>query len=302
MLATSRTGCGGSKTPSASNGRRPRATKSQAAHYAAEQSIFTDRDATRAIKVPKPGGARAFEVVGIPLKQPGFYVVELASPKLGAALLADPQSKAKPIYHVSAGALVTNLAVHFKHGRESSLVWVTALDSGEPVARAAVSVQDCDGKEHWRGVTDSHGVARILAALPERRMLPGCLNDYDRQYVVLARSGQDVSFVLSDWNEGITRWRFNLPVADYGGPYISTSVLDRTLVRAGETVHMKHFYRQHVRAGFGFVPAAGLPAKAIIQHVGSDQRYEIALKWDAKTSPSRAGTYPRTPRPACTRS
>jgi uncharacterized protein YfaS (alpha-2-macroglobulin family) len=252
------------------------------ARYAAEQSIFTDRDATRAIKVPKPNGARAFEVVGIPLKQPGFYVVELASPKLGAALLADPQSKAKPVYHVSAGALVTNLAVHFKHGRESSLVWVTALDSGEPVAKAAVSVQDCGGKEHWRGVTDSQGVARILSALPERRTLPGCLNDYDRQYVVLARSSQDVSFVLSDWNEGITRWRFNLPVADYGGPYISTSVLDRTLVRAGETVHMKHFYRQHVRAGFGFVPAAGLPAKAIIQHVGSDQRYEIALKWDAK--------------------
>jgi uncharacterized protein YfaS (alpha-2-macroglobulin family) len=59
-------------------------------------------------------------------------------------------------------------------------------------------------------------------------------------------------------------------------------VFDRTLVRAGETVHMKHFYRQHVRAGLSFVPPADLPAKATIQHIGSDQRYEVALKWDAK--------------------
>jgi hypothetical protein len=57
--------------------------------------------------------------VGIPLTQPGFYVVELASPKLGAALLtgASPESQAKAqVYHVSTSALVTNLAVHFKRG------------------------------------------------------------------------------------------------------------------------------------------------------------------------------------------
>ena len=105
---------------------------------AAAESIFGPSVETRAIKVPKPNGAQAFEVVGIPLKQPGFYVVELASPKLGDALLAEPSSSgSKPVYHVSTAALVTNLAVHFKQGRESSLVWVTTLDTGLPVARAA---------------------------------------------------------------------------------------------------------------------------------------------------------------------
>ena len=52
------------------------------------------------------------EVVGIPLAGPGFYVVELQSPRLGAALLGKPQ----PMY-VPTAALVTNLAVHFKWGR-----------------------------------------------------------------------------------------------------------------------------------------------------------------------------------------
>ena len=93
-------------------------------------SMFKPGDAKTRISVPKPVGAKAFEVVGIPLTEPGFYVVELASPKLGAALLGEP----KP-FHVRAAALVTNLSVHFKLGRESSLVWVTQLNDATPVAQ-----------------------------------------------------------------------------------------------------------------------------------------------------------------------
>src|SRR6202008_2625745 len=112
--------------------------------------------------------------------------VELASPRLGEALLtgANPSETKKPVYHVSTAALVTDLAVHFKLGRESSLVWVTALESGLPVAQAQVSGQDCDGNEHWKGVTNVLGIARISKQLPDRNSLPGCLNDYDKQYMV----------------------------------------------------------------------------------------------------------------------
>jgi hypothetical protein len=254
--------------------------------YGAERSILADQTGVREIKVPKPGGARAFEVVGIPLKRPGFYVVELASPRLGAALLTGSHAATtgREVYHVSTAALVTNLAVHFKQGRASSLVWVTALDSGTPVANARVSVQDCDGKEHWKGTTDAQGIARVPHALPPLDRLPTCLSNWDRQYMVFARAGDDVSFVMSDWDEGISRWRFNVPQGGYLGPYIASTVFDRTLVRAGETVHMKHFYRHHVRAGFAFVPAAGLPEAAIIEHQGSDQRYKLPVKWDARSS------------------
>ncbi len=96
-----------------------------------QASIFSERDRVTRLQVPKPDGARAFEVVGIPLRKPGFYVVELASPRLGAALL-----NSHTPYYVQSAALVTNLSVHFKWGRESSLVWVTALDSGAPMPNA----------------------------------------------------------------------------------------------------------------------------------------------------------------------
>jgi uncharacterized protein YfaS (alpha-2-macroglobulin family) len=262
--------------------------------YAAAHSIFGESDKTQAIKVPKPNGPRAFEVVGIPLKQPGFYVVELASPKLGDALLTGAsRDKSKPVYHVSATALVTNLAVHFKQGRESSLVWVTALDTGAPVAKAQVSVQDCNAKEYWKGTTDARGIARINKELPERSHLPGCFANYDKQYMVFAHRAGDASFVLSDWNEGISRWRFNLPQPSYEGPYIATTVFDRTLVRAGESVHMKHFYRQHVRAGFRLVPWDALPARIVIEHAGSEQKYEVPVKWDARDSAESSWDVPK---------
>jgi len=265
-------------------------------YYNARESLFTAADRTRPIKVPKPLGARAFEVVGIPLRQPGFYVVELASPKLGQALLAGAnaqQQGQEQVYHVSTAALVTNLAVHFKHGRESSLIWVTALDSGAPVPKAPVSIQDCSGKQHWQGTTDSRGVARVNVALPSRETLPGCLNAWDRQYMVFARRGSDVSFVMSEWNEGISRWRFNLPSGGYGGPYIATAVFDRTLLRAGEAVSMKLMYRQHTRSGFRFVDRKALADKVVIEHQGSDQRYELSTSWDGRSSAALSWQVPK---------
>lgn len=254
--------------------------------FAAERSILSGAKGVRRIDVPKAVGAKTFEVVGIPLRQPGFYVVELASPRLGAALLTGSHEGATggEVYHVSTAALVTNLSVHFKQGRESSLVWVTALDTGRPVAGARVSVQDCGGRQYWKGTTDARGIARSSVALPKRDALPGCLGEWDRQYIVMAARGGDASFVLSDWNEGISRWRFNVPAGSYDGPYVVTTVFDRTLVRAGETVHMKHLYRHQAGSGLRNVDASRLPGKVRIEHEGSEEVYELPVKWEGASA------------------
>jgi uncharacterized protein YfaS (alpha-2-macroglobulin family) len=87
---------------------------------------------------------------------------------------------------------------------------------------------------------------------------------------------------MSEWNEGIARWRFNLRQAGWNGPYLVTTVFDRTLLRAGETVSMKHYYRRHEIKGFSYVPTDNLPKKIIIAHQGSEQKYEVPVKWDAR--------------------
>ncbi|MYM66312.1 alpha-2-macroglobulin [Pseudoduganella sp. FT55W] len=228
--------------------------------------------------MPKPGGGKAFEVVGIPLRKPGFYVVELASPKLGAGL-----ALGKGPAYVSSAALVTNMVAHFKHGAESSLVWVTSLDKGKPVAQAQVAVRDYKGNLLWQGMTDSGGLAHIRQELTQKD---------EQRYFISARLGGDMTFTLSDWDRGIETWRFNLPTGYYGADNIlASTVFDRTLLRAGETVHMKHFMRRHVEQGI--VRATKEQAASMfIVHEGSDQQYELPLKWSANGSAENTWAIP----------
>jgi len=159
--------------------------------------------------------------------------------------------------YVPTAALVTNLAVHFKWGRESSLAWVTTLDAGRPAPQAAITVQDCQGTTLWKGETDQEGIARI-GKLPTSRSLPRCLDssgnweDYPQTTAlralnhglfVTAQTAEDLSFVHSSWSQGIEPWRFRLLAESYTGPIVAHTIFDRTLFRAGDMVHMKHLIR-----------------------------------------------------------
>jgi len=239
-----------------------------------ENSILGGETAATAFQLPKPEGARAFEVVGIPLKKNGLYIVELESAILGASLINPP----KPMF-VPTAVLVTNLSVHFKWGRESSLVWVTTLDKAEPVKDALVTVRDCRETILQEGKTDGDGLLRIHAALPAWRELPRCENREGGLFVT-AQTRDDMAFVRSSWDDGIEPWRFQLPYEDYRGPMMAHTIFDRTLLRAGQTVHMKHILRERTTEGFAMVPGGKRPDLVSIRHRGSDQKYEFPLNWD----------------------
>jgi uncharacterized protein YfaS (alpha-2-macroglobulin family) len=261
----------------------------------------------REFGLPKPAGAKPFEVVGIPLERPGLYVVELESVKLGSALLGKPQSM-----YVPTAALVTNLSVHFKWGRETSLVWVTTLDQGQPVPRAAVSIADCDGTPLWSGQTDSQGLARVPGLPHGWNAVRRCegqrtedpferypftqseaLRGLEHGLTVFAQTGDDFSFAHSSWDRGIEPWRFRLPYDDPQGSVAAHSILDRSLLRAGETVHMKHVLRKRTLAGFARLPEAERPTRLQIQHLGSEQRYDLPLAWDAAGIAETAWAIPK---------
>ena len=238
-------------------------------------SVFGGGDVTTAFTLARPGGQRAEEVVGIPLGQPGFYVVELASRKLGAATLGSGQTR-----YVATSALVTDLAVHFLWGREASLVWVTRLSTGQPVAGAAVAVSDfCSGETLWQGRTEADGTARVAQSVGEPSGFGGC--PWSHPLLVLAKSGQDFSFTESTWSQGIGPYEFGLPVGSDYTANIYHTVLDRTLFRAGETVSMQHFLRRHLSSGLVIQPEAPGPHQITVRHLGSGQEYTWTAVFDA---------------------
>lgn len=242
------------------------------------ESVFSGDDETDAFLVPKPEGAKAFEVVGIPLKEPGFHVVELASPKLGAALLGEDRPR-----YVATAALVTNMAVHFLRGRESSLVWVTGLDEGDPVSGAEVRVSDpCTGEALWKGETDGDGIARIGESLPDDRGGWNCDNWITGEFFVSARKDGDLSFTLSAWSDGISPYDFGLQMGSEWDADLVHTVFDRPLFRAGETVSMKHVLRRHTEAGFALPPGFPGETKVSITHEGSGQSYDRTAVFDAR--------------------
>jgi uncharacterized protein YfaS (alpha-2-macroglobulin family) len=237
------------------------------------------------------GDSRPFEVIGIPLT-PGFHVLEIASQKLGDSLL-DERYGANRTMYVRTSALATNLAVHFKLGRENSLAWVTTLDKGAVVAGATVRVSGCDGKEVATAITDASGIARLKDVSPDA---PRCSRgddeggDGSNAYFVSARatsSGtsagdtkgiEDLAFTWSDWQRGIEPWRFNVPTSSQPEPdQIAHTIFDRTLLRVGETVSMKHLIRTQTANGFGL--SKTLPDTLLVTHVGSGQQFTQALVW-----------------------
>jgi hypothetical protein len=118
--------------------------------------------------------------------------------------------------YIPAGALVTNLSVHFKWARENALAWVTTLDTAKPTEGAHVTVQDCHGAVLATGVTDAQGLARFTG-LPDADHAPSCtdahrfegfddldyrdyyaakaLTDLDGGLLIVAETTGDMSFV-----------------------------------------------------------------------------------------------------------
>lgn len=258
---------------------------------AGQESSYSDRDNTyietrsvsllnkektaKRLTIPQTAAkdSRPFEVVGIPMSEPGFHIVEIESLSLGKTLLG----KSAPMY-VRTSVLVTNLGVHFKQGRENALVWVTSLDKGKPVANAQVRISDCNGRELASGRTNKEGLALFDKTLPNSNYCTGMDGLFVSARVKDAKGVEDMAFTLSSWNRGIEAWRFDVPTDTSRQATVRThSVLDRTLLRAGETVSMKHFIRTENSKGFALPKQT--PSHITIEHLGSGTQYELPLHW-----------------------
>jgi len=245
-------------------------------HVAAETRVLTRRQVEK-----------SRETVFLDLPKTGLYFIEPRTERLR-------QRNGHYTNSVHA-ALVTNLSVQYRLGKENSLVWVTSLDRGLPVAGAAVRITDCNGTRLWQGSTDAQGRALIGQWLGA--MHGSCANRPEFS-LITARSGDDLGFTLTGWEGRFSFWSGDISRNSSG--VIAHTVLDRPLFRAGETVHMQHYVRDEVMRGLaqwppGDTSGAGgraRPVRAQIYHEASRQNWTIDVSFDANGNASGAWQIP----------
>src|SRR5690606_33444867 len=251
------------------------------------------------LELPKPpeGESRPFEMIGVPLSEPGFHVLEIESPRLGASLLED----GGPMY-VRTGVLLTNLSVHVKRGSDDLLGWVTTLADASPVADADITVLDCEGRLLARGRSNAEGIWHHLGSLDTPDYCPATgLSGFFVSARVVAEHPQahgkaDYSFVMSTWDRGIESWRFNLPTDGRREPVqLSHTVFDRSLFRKGETVFMKHYLREQTRDGLRN-PVGRRPDRLVIESVCRPRCSEARPASGTGGKPTPTPAWNRAPR------
>src|SRR5262249_24334611 len=129
---------------------------------------------------------------------------------------------------------VTNLGITVKDSPQSTLVFVTALDTGAPVPGADVSIIRLDNSVAWSGRTSADGVGMAPAMT-----LRNPRNFWKFNFIVTAAKDGDVAYVGSDWNEGIEPFAFGMPFnLNEAQPLLRGTVFsDRGVYKLGEEVH-----------------------------------------------------------------
>ncbi len=133
---------------------------------------------------------------------------------------------------------VSSLGVSAKWSKENSLVMVTRLKDGAPVANATVRVYQ-GGKLVWSGNTAQNGVAEIAKSMD----LNGA------PIYAFAFFENQLAYTTSGWDYGIEPYRFGL--YDIGGEMdyspktmVGQVFTERGIYRAGETVFFKGIVRE----------------------------------------------------------
>ncbi|HEY1079226.1 MAG TPA: MG2 domain-containing protein, partial [Bdellovibrio sp.] len=245
--------------------------------YGEERSKVCAKLNRKQIKIQKPGKISDTEVVGIPLKEKGFYVLEMESPLLGQGLL----DKKAP-YYVRTAALVTDMALHLKYTDQEAWVWATELKSAKVIPGATVSIYNLKGDKVVQGTTDARGLAYFQFAKPHEQWPKDDSRSFYGGFFAVAEKNNDFTFTHTSWNQGIEPWRYQLGYANREA-YLGHAILDRTLFRPEETLSAKIILRKDEGKGLSLPSAQNWPSTLTITHDSGLQSFKVPLAWN-KTS------------------
>ncbi len=139
---------------------------------------------------------------------------------------------------------LTDLAITAKLSPDGSLVWVTRVSTGEPVAQAAVRLLGAQsGARQYQ--TDAQGIARIPASEFQPHFDQP---DNDADALLVVKSGDDWAY--EEARNFLSPWRFSVPF-DWSGKKNAYGMIftERGIYRPGDDVQVKGILRREAPSG-----------------------------------------------------
>lgn len=153
----------------------------------------------------------------------------------------------------------TDLGISAKMSRFGSLVWVTSLTTGKPIAGATVTVRRASGDEAFAGATDKDG----LVAIPAERFDPAPPRHRadDDEPLLFARLGDDLA--VRHVRDMLSPWQY----ASHTDPSgrldpMGFVFADRGVYRPGETIRTKGLFRLQTPRGTSTPKGRGVDVRA----------------------------------------
>ncbi|MDJ0754561.1 MAG: Ig-like domain-containing protein [Ardenticatenaceae bacterium] len=133
--------------------------------------------------------------------------------------------------------ILANANVTLKLTTTEILMWVTDLESGEPLGGVPVTLYDRFANPVLEGTTDNDGLF-YASDIP-------LIEDYEDRFVAVAEGQGVFGIAVSEWSEGINPYEFGINTDFYLQPdQINTYIYtDRPLYRPGQEVFFKGILR-----------------------------------------------------------
>lgn len=204
---------------------------------------------------------------------PGIYALQLAAPEY-----VQPWDPAKKGIETQIFA-ITNLSVTLKYSGDSMLVWVTDMQTGNPVKDARITLHALDGRTPLSGKTDKDGFFESVYSIKD---FATTNNDWEPEFWVTAETDDDLAFVSSSWNDGIRPYNFGFSGdfrAAQAGAYRLDSYVytERPIYKAGDTVQFKGIVRLRDWSGEFAVPA-DRQARVLVYDAQGNEVFNKSLK------------------------
>ncbi len=203
--------------------------------------------------------------------KPGIYALLLRSPEF---VLADGRPQVIEQYFS-----ITNTGLTLKYSGDQALVWATDLSTGAPIKGAQITFHSLHGKETVHGKTDANGFFSSPVSMADYKMQS---YEWQPEFWVTAKSGDDFAFVGSQWNGGFTPGDFSLWTDFHGAdapPFrlMQQMVTDRPMYRPGDTVSFKGMVRLRDWNGILQLPGNSRQIQVVIQDPGGTEVYRKTL-------------------------